>query len=120
MNSCNLRGLHYQIILVHIDLKFKCLLIIFYCQSYSFLRSLTFLPVSLSLLTLVLKKFPRVNELGSSTLLLDDIAYEETPLSLSEFNKNSGLFLSHQEIDSAQHNRLGKVIFIFCPTQSVR
>ena len=63
---------------------------------------MTFLPLSLSLLTFVFK-FPRVNELGSSTLLLDDIAYEKTPLSLVEFNKNSGLFLIHQEIDSAQH-----------------
>ena len=33
-------------------------------------------------------KFPRVNELGSCTLLLDDIAYEKNPLSFGEFNKN--------------------------------
>ena len=46
-------------------------------------------------------KFLCVNELGSSTLLLNDIAYEKTPLSFGEFNKNSGLFLIHQEIDSA-------------------
>ena len=51
----------------------------------------------------------------SSTLLLIYIAYENTPLSLGEYNKNSGLFLIHQEIDSAQHKRLGKVIFTLRP-----
>ena len=30
---CNLRGLHYYIISVYVDLKFKCLLIICNCQS---------------------------------------------------------------------------------------
>ena len=62
--------------------------------------------------------FPCVNELGSISLLLDDIAYEKTPLSLGEVNKNSGWFLIHQEIDSAQHNCLGKVIFTLRPIQS--
>ena len=38
-------------------------------------------------------QFPRIHELSSSPLLLDDIAYERTPLSLGEFNKNSALFL---------------------------
>ena len=64
--------------------------------------------------------FPRVNELGSSTLLLHGIAYEKTPLSLCECNKNSRLFLIHQEIDSAQHKHLGKIIFRMRPTQSGR
>ena len=103
-----MRGLHNQIILVYIDLKFKYLLIISYCQSLCFLRSLTFLHLSLSLLALVFK-FPRVNELASSTLLLDDIAYEKTPLSLGEFNKKSGLFLILQEIDSAQHKSMSNM-----------
>ena len=63
-------------------------------------------------------QFPRINELSSSTLMLDDIAYERTRLSLGEFNKNSGLFLIHQQIDSAQQKHLGKVIFTLRPTQS--
>ena len=37
--------------------------------------------------------------------MMDDIAYKKIPLSLSEFNKNSGLFLIHQEIDSTQASR---------------
>ena len=61
-----------------------------------------------------------VNEQRSSTLLLIYIAYENTPLSLGEYNKNSGSFLIHQEIDSAQHKRPGKVIFTLRPTQSGR
>ena len=65
-------------------------------------------------------QFPRNNELSSSTLLLDDVAYEKTPLSFGEFNKNSGLFLIHQQIDSAQQKQLGKVIFTLRPTQSGR
>ena len=78
---------------------------------YILLPILMFSPISdvssslsLSLLAPVFK-FPRINELGSSTLLLGDIAYEKTPLSLGEFNKNLGLFLIHQEIDSAQASR---------------
>ena len=62
-------------------------------------------------------RFPPVNELGSRTLLWDHIAYKKTPLSFGEYNKILGLFLIHQEIDSAQHRRLGKVIFKLRPTQ---
>ena len=51
---------------------------------------------------------------------MDDIDYEKTPLSLVEFNQNLGLFLIHQEIDWAQHKRLGKVIFTLRPTQLFR
>ena len=119
----NLRGLHYHMILVYIDLKFKCL---FININHFLLSIIMFSPISdvslslsLSFLILVFN-FSRVNELGSSTLLMNDIDYEKTPLSLGEFNQSLGLFLTHQEIDSAQHKRLGEVIFPLRPTQLVR